>query len=69
MGKAHRALVAQLAVRSKVVVAVPEVFDDHSGFGQRPELLAVEAFVAEAAMEAFHEPVLPGTPRIKCRSS
>ena len=46
------ALVAQLAVRPEVVVAMPEVFDDHTRFAQCPELLAVEAFVAKAVVDA-----------------
>jgi hypothetical protein len=61
---AHWALVAQLAVRPKVVVAMSEVFDNDTGFGQGPELLAVQALVPEPAMEALHEPVLPRTGRL-----
>ncbi|MDW7648824.1 MAG: hypothetical protein SCG73_04305 [Nitrospiraceae bacterium] len=52
LDKVSRALVAQLAVRPELVVAVPEVFDDHTGLGQRPELLTVQALVAEAAMDS-----------------
>jgi hypothetical protein len=44
--------VAKLAVRPLGVVGAAEVFDDHPGLGQRPELFAVEAFVAEAAKNA-----------------
>jgi hypothetical protein len=42
-------------VRPKVVVAVSEVFDNDTGFGQGPELLAVKALVPEPAMEALVE--------------
>ena len=42
----------------------PEVFNDHPGFGEGPKLLAVEAFIAEAPVEALHEPILPGTGRL-----
>ena len=38
-----------------LVVTVSEVLDDDSGLGESPELLAVEAFIAEAAVEGFHE--------------
>jgi len=44
-----------------MVVIAPEVLDDDTGFGQRPELLPVETFVAEAAMNALDEPVQPKT--------
>jgi hypothetical protein len=57
--KVGAASVAQFAVRSDVVVAPPEVFVDHARLGQRPHLFTVRAFVAEAAMEAFHKAILP----------
>ena len=41
------------------LVVLAEVFDDDTGLGQRPELLAVQAFVAEAGVERFHKAVLP----------
>ena len=41
------------------VVVLPEVFDHDPRFGERPELLAVQAFVAEATVEAFDEPIFP----------
>src|SRR6516165_3920566 len=44
-----------------MVVTLAVVFDHYARFAQRPQLLAVEAFVAEATVEAFHEPVLPRT--------
>ena len=40
------------------VVVLAEIFDDDTGLGQRPELLAVQAFVAEARVERFDEAVL-----------
>lgn len=45
------------------VVVLAEVFDHDARLGQRPQLLAIETLVAEAAVEAFHEPVLPWTGR------
>ena len=43
------------------VVVLAEIFDDDTGLGQRPELLAVQAFFAEAAVDGLHEAVMPGT--------
>jgi len=51
-------------MRPVMVVIASEVFDHDASFGQRPKLFPVEALVAEAAVEAFHEPVLPGTGRL-----
>jgi len=48
-------------MRSVMVVIATEVLNDDTGFGQRPELLPVETFVAEAAMKALDEPVQPRT--------
>jgi len=62
--EARRALVAELAVRSKFVVLTPVVLNHHSGFGKRPELFPVQALVAEASVEALYEPVLPGASRL-----
>ena len=41
------------------VVFPAEVFDDDPRFRERPQLLAVEAFVAEARAKRFDEAVLP----------
>ena len=57
------ALVAQLAVRSDVVVAPAEVLDDHPRFGQCPELLTVEAFIAEASVDSSGARSLPQAAR------
>ena len=46
-------------MRPRGVVVLAEVFDDDTGLGQGPELLAVQAFVAEAGVERFHKAVLP----------
>ena len=67
--EAGRALVAELAVRSKFVVLPPVILDHHSGLGKRPELFPVQALVAEAPVEALHEPVLPGAAPDRCRCS
>ena len=51
-------------MRPLLVVLGSEVFDDDASLGQGPELLAVEALVAEAAVEGFHEAVLSGASRL-----
>jgi hypothetical protein len=48
-------LVAQLAMRSVMVVIATEVLNDDTRSGQRAELFAVETLVTEASMEALHE--------------
>ena len=35
--------------------------DDHAGFGKRPRLFPIEAFIAEAVVERFNEAILPRT--------
>ena len=62
--KASRAHIAELAVWARVVVVVAKVSDDDLRLGQRPEHFPVEALVAQAAVEALNEAVLPGTTRI-----
>jgi len=47
-----------------MVVFTSEIFDDDSGFGQRPELFPVEALVAPPAMKALHKTVLPWAARL-----
>ena len=46
-------------MRPEGVVFPAVVLDDHAGFGERPELLPVKAFIAEASVEALHIAVLP----------
>ena len=46
-------------MRPEGVVFPTEVLDNDSSFGERPELLPIEAFVAESSVEAFHVAVLP----------
>ena len=59
--KAYRADVAELAVRTRVVVMLAEAGDDHPRLGEHPKRLQVKVLVAEASMEALHAAVLPGT--------
>jgi hypothetical protein len=47
-------------VRPAGVVLLAEVLDHDAGFGEGPELFAVEALVAESAVKALHEAILPG---------
>ena len=44
-----------------MVVLAAVVLHDYAGFGQRPELLPVEALVAQASMETLDEAILPRT--------
>ena len=55
------AAVAEFAVEPQGVVLDPEVLDDNVGLGQRPHLLLIEALIAEAGVERFHEAILPRT--------
>ena len=55
------AAVAEFAVGPHGVVLDPEVLDDDAGLGEGPELFAVEALIAEAGVERFHEAILPRT--------
>ena len=59
--EAFRALIAQLAVRSVMVVLAARVLNNYASFGQCPELLPVEALVAEGSMETLDEAILPRT--------
>lgn len=47
-------------MRPACVVLLTEVLDHDAGFGEGPQLLAVEALVAESAVKAFHDAILPG---------
>jgi hypothetical protein len=55
------AAVAEFAVEPQGVVLDPEVLDDNVGLGQRLHLLLIEALIAEAEVERFHEAILPRT--------
>jgi hypothetical protein len=43
-----------------LVIFVAVILDDDSCLREGPKLLTVEALVAEASVEGFHEAVLPG---------
>jgi len=60
-GVVRKSAVSTLSVRPPRIVVDAEVLDHHRRLGERPELLAVEALIAEAAVEALHEAVLPRT--------
>ena len=47
-----------------MVILPAPVFDDHACLGQGEQLLAIEAFVAQAGIEALSEAVLPRATRI-----
>ena len=46
-------------MRPLLVIFDAEVFDDDAGLGERPELLTIETFIAEAPVERFDKPILP----------
>ena len=50
-------------MRSLCVVVDPPCFDDPAGLRQCPEEVLIEAFIAEARVERFDEPVLRGFAR------
>ena len=57
-GDLGRRLPAQFRVRPDVVIVVPPGHEHEAGMRQRREQGLVEAFVAQAAVEAFDEAVL-----------
>ena len=45
-------------MRPMMIVLTSVILDEHTGFGEGPKLLTIEAFVPEASMEALHIAVL-----------
>jgi hypothetical protein len=62
-GFGSRWFVAQRVVRPDGVVVLTPAFDQHLGFVQRGEVLAVERLVTQLSMEALIVANLPGTSR------
>ena len=60
-GKLPRALIAQPAMGSPLIVLLAIVFHDHSRFRQCPQLFPVQTFTPETTVKAFHKTVLPRT--------
>lgn len=60
----QRREVAKAAVRADVVVFPAPVFEHDARFGEAPELFAVQAFLAQAGVEALDLAVLPRATRI-----
>lgn len=56
-----RMLIAMDAVRPALVVELAPAFDDHLGLGAAAEPLAIQQLVAQLAVEALDEAVLPRT--------
>jgi hypothetical protein len=54
-------IVADAAVRTFLVVVASVILDEDAGLGHAEHEFAVEAFVAQASVEAFDVAVLPGT--------
>ena len=50
-------------MRPEVVVELSPALDHGAGFAKVPEPLPVEALVSQLAIEALHEPVVPGLAR------
>ena len=59
VGNPKRREIAERAVEPLDILVLTEIFDHDPGLGEGPELLAVEAFFAEAGVERFHKAVLP----------
>ena len=57
-------LIPQPTVWPTGVVLLPIVFDNDPGFGECPQLLTVQALVAEATVETLHEAILPRAARV-----
>ena len=62
LSELQRSNIAQRAMGAYVVVLPSLVFDYHSSLGQSPKLLAVEAFLSEASVEALDDPFCQGLP-------
>ena len=50
--------IAERADRPLGVVVLAKVFNNDTGLGQRPESLAVQAFIAKSGVERFNEAIL-----------
>lgn len=59
LADAGRCLVTMRVVRSLLVVELPPALDEYLRFGAAAEPFAVEQLVAQFAVEAFDETVLP----------
>lgn len=57
-----RCQVPEGAVRAAVIIIVPPRFDDRLSIGERDELMNVQAFIAEAAVERLDDDILHGFP-------
>ena len=64
LGELQRSNVAQRAIGPYVVLPPSPALDRNSSLAQSPKLLAVEAFLPEASVEAFHVSVLPRTSKL-----
>ena len=61
--KLPRALVAQLTMRSPLIVLPPIVFHDHPGFRQCPQLFPIQTLIPESTVETLStKPFCHGLP-------
>ena len=56
-------------MRPHGVIVLPPTLDDDLGFGARAEPFEAEAFIAEFAVEAFADAILPGLARLDQRGA
>src|SRR4051812_31758107 len=67
--KLVRREIANARMRTHLVIVPPPCLDDHLRFGTRAEPFEPEAFIAELAVEAFGDAVLPGLARLDQRGA
>src|SRR5215472_17152274 len=62
--------IAEARMRTHLVVVLPPSFDDHLRLGARTKPFEAQALVAEFAVEAFHDAILPRLARLdQCRTN
>src|ERR1700693_4543326 len=62
--KLLRRQIAEARMRTHLVIMPPPGLDDHPRLGAGTEPFEAEAFVAELAIEALYDAILPGLPRL-----
>lgn len=67
-GEGLRCFVSQAPVRADLIVLLTPILDDDSSLRERPELLSLQAFGSQAAVEALDEPILPRASRFDIES-
>jgi len=67
--KLLRREIANARMRTHLIIVPPPCLDDHLRFRTRAEPFEPEAFIAELAVEAFGDAVLPGLARLDQRGA